>query len=84
MEINDILRRYTSGGETLENANAALAAAGAGFRLEPGRNEITGEERNQTVTGYAPEQASGFGLLDTGTGAMEKVVTGGTPDFYKK
>ena len=27
MEINDILRRYTSGEETLENANAALAAA---------------------------------------------------------
>ena len=38
MEINDILRRYTSGEETLENSNAALAAAGAGFRLEPGRN----------------------------------------------
>ena len=82
MEINDILRRYTSGEETLENANAALAAAGAGFRLEPGRNEITGEERHQTVTGYAPEQASGFGLLDTGTGAMEKVrVTGGMLEF---
>lgn len=82
MEINDILRRYTSGEETLENANAALAAAGAGFRLEPGRNEITGEERHQTVTGYAPEQASGFGLLDTGTGTMEKVrVTGGMLEF---
>lgn len=71
--INEILRDYTAGGKTLEDTNAALTEAGAGFHLEPGRNEITDEERRQTVVGYYPEQASGLGLLDTGTGSMEKV-----------
>lgn len=76
--INEILRDYTAGGKTLEDTNAALAEAGAGFHLEPGKNEITDEDRKQTVVGYYPEQANGLGLLDTGTGSMEKVVvTGG-------
>ena len=71
--INKILKDYTAGGKTLEDTNAALAEAGAGFHLEPGRNEITDEDRKQTVVGYYPEQATGLGLLDTGTGSMEKV-----------
>lgn len=76
--INEILRDYTAGETDLEAANAALAEAGAGFHLEPGRNEITDEDRRQTVVGYYPNQATGYGLLDTGTGSMEKVVvTGG-------
>lgn len=78
MDIHDILCRYTAGGETLKDTNAALSAAGAGFHLEPGRNELTDDDRRQTVVGYYPGQASGYGLLDTGTGSMEKVVvTGG-------
>lgn len=71
--INEILRDYTTGEADLETTNAALAEAGAGFCLEPGRNEITDEDRRQTVVGYYPEQATGLGLLDTGTGSMEKV-----------
>lgn len=71
--INEILRDYTTGEADLEKTNAALAEAGAGFCLEPGRNEITDEDRRQTVVGYYPEQATGLGLLDTGTGSMEKV-----------
>lgn len=82
MDIHEILRRYTAGEETPEDVNAALEAAGAGFRLTPGRNELTDQDRRETVAGYYPEQAAGFGLLDTGTGSMEKVrVTGGTLEF---
>lgn len=76
--INEILRDYTTGEVDLEATNAALQEAGAGYHLEPGQNEITDEDRLETVVGYYPEQASGYGLLDTGTGSMEKVkVTGG-------
>lgn len=79
--INEILRDYTTGETDLEKTNAALKEAGAGFRFVPGQNEITEEDRRQTVVGYYPEQASGFGLLDTGTGSMEKVrVTNGKLD----
>lgn len=78
MSVNEILKDYTAGEADLETTNAALRDAGAGFHLEPGRNEITEEERRETVVGYYPEQASGYGLLDTGTGSMEKVrVAGG-------
>lgn len=65
------------GGADLEATNAALAEAKASFHLEPGKNVITDEDRKQTVVGYYPEQASGWGLLDTGTGSMEKVRVAG-------
>ncbi len=71
--INDILREYTTGEATAEEANAALQEAGAGFHLEPGRNVLTEEDRRETVVGYYPEQANGWGLLDTGTGTLDKV-----------
>lgn len=71
--VNEILKDYTAGEADLEKTNAALAEANAGFRFEPGRNELTEEDRRNTTVGYYPEQASGFGLLSTGTGSMEKV-----------
>lgn len=71
--INEIVRDYTAGTEDLEKTNAALAEAGAGFRFVPGQNEITDADRQETVVGYYPHQACGYGLLDTGTGSMEKV-----------
>ena len=71
--INEILRDYTTGETDLEAANAALKEAGAGYHLEPGKNELTEEDLRETVVGYYPEQASGWGLLDTGTGSLEKV-----------
>ena len=49
--------------------------------MEPGRNEITPDEMALTTVGDTPEEANGFGLLDTGTGSMEKVhVTNGKLD----
>lgn len=79
--INDILLKYTTGEATLEETNDALKEAEAGFHLEPGRNEITPEEMALTTIGETPEEVNGFGLLDTGTGSMEKVhVTDGKLD----
>lgn len=80
--INEIIRAYTNGEAELEETNTVLKEVGATFRLEPGKNEITDEDRRQTVVGYYPEQASGFGLLDTGTGSMDKVqITGGRLNY---
>ena len=72
-DITDILFKYTTGEATLEETNDALKEAEAGFRLDPGRNEITPDEMALTTVGDTPEEANGFGLLDTGTGSMEKV-----------
>ena len=47
--IDEIIRDYTAGEADLEATNAALAKAKAGFRLEPGKNIITDEDRRQTV-----------------------------------
>ena len=80
-DIADILFKYTTGEATLEETNDALKEAEAGFNLEPGRNEITPDELALTTVGDTPEEANGFGLLDTGTGSMEKVhVTNGKLD----
>lgn len=80
--INEILKDYTAGEETLEDANAALKEAGAGYHLEPGRNVLTEEDRRETTVGYFPEQANGWGLLDTGTGSLDKVhVVNGRLDY---
>lgn len=71
--INEILKDYTVGETGLEDTNAALKEAGAGYHLEPGKNVLTEEDRRETVVGYYPEQANGWGLLDTGTGSLDKV-----------
>lgn len=74
-DIADILFKYTTGEATLEETNDALKEAEAGFNLEPGRNEITPDEMALTTVGDTPEEANGFGLLDTGTGSMEKPIS---------
>lgn len=65
-EINDIIHKYTAGEASLEETNAALKEAGASFHLDPEKHVIR------------PEEAGRFGLLDTGTGSLDKVqVIGG-------
>ena len=61
MTIINIIKKYTAGEATLEETNEALKATGAKFHLEPGKNEIK------------PGEEGHFGLLDTGTGTMDKV-----------
>ena len=69
--INETLRKYTAGELTQEEANEKLA--GSGLYLDPNKNVITEAEKRQTVVGYYPDQANGFGMLDSGTGTMDKV-----------
>ena len=61
MKHTDILRRYTNGEATLAKTNAALKECRAGFYLDPQRNYIN------------PAEKELFGLLDTGTGSLDKV-----------
>lgn len=63
MTINEILQAYTRGEFTLEQANEELKNAGANFNLDPDKNTLSAEEIKL-----------GFGLLDTGTGYMDKAL----------
>ena len=65
----EIIRKYTAGELTLAEANLKLR----GIWLNPGKNILTEEEKRATTVGYYPEQANGWGLLDTGTGSLDKV-----------
>lgn len=70
----EIIRAYSAGELTLEEANTKLE----GMKLDPGRNQLTEEEKRATTVGCYPEQANGWGLLDSGTGSLDKVeVCGG-------
>lgn len=86
MKTNDIIRAYTKGALTLEQANAELKAIGVNLRLVEGKNQLTAQEIAETRVGDTPKEANGWGLLDTGTGAFfEKVhvVDGVTVDYDK-
>lgn len=71
--INEIIAQYTAGEKTLEETNEALRAAGASLRLDPEKNALTEANKRATTIGYYPDQANGWGLLDTGTGTLDKV-----------
>ena len=72
-QLKEIISKFSAGEFTLEAANKALANAGAGFRLGPNKNLLSEDEKRATTVGYYPEQANGYGLLDTGTGSLDKV-----------
>lgn len=75
MEATEILRRYTSGEFTAEQVNAELANIGVDqYHLDAEKNKITAEEQAATSLGlFPPSTVNGFGLLDTGTGTLDKV-----------
>ena len=78
MEISEAIKKYTAGELPAEELNAILKDAGAGFSFQPGQNALTAEEIAETVVGIYPDDANGWGLLDTGTGTLDKVhVTDG-------
>ena len=71
--INEILQDYTAGKTPLEETNAALTEAKVGYHLDPDKNALTEEEIRNTTIGTYPNQANGWGLLNTGTGSLSKV-----------
>lgn len=69
----EIVWKYTHGDATLEETNAALKEAGSSLYFDPYHNVITPEEMAQTTVGERPEDANGYGYLDTGTGTLDKI-----------
>ena len=73
MTVSEIMSKYTAGELSVEEANKALFEAGAIFHIDPRKNVITEEEIRSTTIGTYPDMANGYGLLDTGTGSLDKV-----------
>lgn len=71
--VTEIILKYTAGEATLEETNAALKEAGSGLYLDPMKNVLTEEDKRATTIGYYPDQANGWGLLDTGTCSLDKI-----------
>ena len=73
MRLHSILKK-----EIFEHDDSGKRAA----EVHPGKNVLTDEDIRTTTVDYYPEQANGYGLLETGTGSMEKVhVTAGVLDY---
>lgn len=66
----EIIAKFNAGEMTLDEANAKLK----GVKLNPEKNVLTEEEMRATTIGYYPDMANGYGLLDTGTGTLDKVT----------
>lgn len=82
MDINEAIGKYTAGEMTAEAVNGVLREAGAGFSFRPGQNVLTEADLRETTVGHYPEQANGWGLLDTGTGSLDKVrIVNGKLDY---
>lgn len=78
--IKETLLAYTAGEKTTEAVNEILK--GTGLTFTPGKNALTEEEIRTTTIGTYPDMANGWGLLDTGTGTVDKVrVDGGRIPF---
>lgn len=61
MKASEIIAKYTSGEVSLEETNAKLKEFRTGLQLDHERNVIQ------------PGEEERFGLLDTGTGTLDKV-----------
>ena len=70
-QVIDIYKK--EGVESAEDVNAALKKLGVGLHFEPGKQIITPEELMETTVGAVAAKANGYGMLDTGTGYMDKV-----------
>lgn len=61
MNVNEIIEKYKNGEASLEETNAALKEIDSGLCYDPDKNVIH------------PDEEERFGLLDTGTGSLDKV-----------
>ena len=52
--INDIMEQYKAGKITVEEANAKLKEAGAGFSLNPEKNPAGGWTKEEMEQGFTP------------------------------
>lgn len=73
MDITAILRKYTTGEFDANQTNEELFKIGSKVHIDPGKNVLTKEEIENTTIGSFANMANGWGLLDTGTGSLDKV-----------
>lgn len=73
MTLDQIMSDYTTGKKTVEETNKALEQIGSPLSIDPEKNVLTEQDKRATTIGYYPDQANGVGLLDTGTGSLDKV-----------
>lgn len=71
--IDRLTEAFQAGEVAREELNTGLKELAAGYHFVKDKNVLTEEEARMTTVGYYPEQANGWGLLDTGTGTMDKV-----------
>lgn len=72
--FDQVINIYKKEGvESAEDVNAALKKLGVGLSFQPGKQIITPEELMETTVGAVAAKANGYGMLDTGTGYMDKV-----------
>ena len=69
VDINKILKQWADGEKTLEETNEALK--GTGLYVDPDKQKIA--EGEGAVYCEDLSQINGYGLLDTGTGTLDKV-----------
>lgn len=77
MNNTEILNKYTDGTNSVQVTNNLLNANGAGYSIDPDRNNITAEEAAAAVASVENasdfSEISGYGLMDTGTASKDKV-----------
>ena len=71
--IDKLTEAFQTGEVARENLNTCLKELAAGYHFVKDKNVLTEEEQAVTVVGSTPDQANGWGLLDTGTGTLDKV-----------
>ena len=69
VDINKILKQWADGEKTVEETNEALK--GTGIYVDPDKQKIA--EGEGAVYCEDLSQINGYGLLDTGTGTLDKV-----------
>src|SRR5574344_437500 len=69
VDINKILKQWADGEKTLEETNEALK--GTGIYVDPDNQKIA--EGEGAVYCEDLSKINGYGLLDTGTGTLDKV-----------
>lgn len=78
-KVNEILCKYSDGTYTVEETNKKLKEANYDGHVDPNRNVLTADEIAATKIGMTAKEVNGFGLLDSGTGSLDKVkITNGS------
>lgn len=71
--MNEIIKAYSDGKLSQEDANKQLEAIGSTVRIDEMKNVITEEEKKVTSTDGTPGGTTGWGFMNHGIGTPEKM-----------